>query len=72
MSADRSASVLARLLNLSRSTGENYNLLLSRFAIERLLYRLSVSPHAGSFVLKGALLFALRFDSPASDTRPRA
>ena len=44
MSADRSASVLARLLNRSRSTGENYNLLLSRFAIERLLYRLSVSP----------------------------
>ena len=43
MSADRSASVLARLLNRSRSTGENYNLLLSRFAIERLLYRLSVS-----------------------------
>lgn len=36
MSADRSASVLARLLNRSRSTGENYNLLLSRFAIERL------------------------------------
>lgn len=61
MSADRSASVLARLLNRSRNTGENYNLLLSRFAIERLLYRLSVSPHAGNFVLKGALLFALWF-----------
>lgn len=69
MSADRSASVLARLLNRSRSTGENYNLLLSRFAIERLLYRLSVSPHAGSFVLKGALLFALWFDSPHRSTK---
>ena len=46
MSVDRSASVLARLLNRSRSTGENYNLLLPRFAIERLLNRLSVSPHA--------------------------
>ncbi len=34
MSVDRSASVLARLLNRSRSSGENYNLLLSRFAIE--------------------------------------
>lgn len=44
MSADRSASVLARLLNRSRSTGENYNLLLSRFVIERLLYRLSSLP----------------------------
>lgn len=44
MSADRSASVLARLLNRSRSTGENHNLLLSRFVIERLLYRLSSLP----------------------------
>jgi hypothetical protein len=69
MSADRSASVLARLLNRSRSTGENYNLLLSRFAIERLLYRLSVSPYAGSFVLKGALLFALWYDTPHRPTK---
>jgi len=69
MSADRSASVLARLLNRSRSTGENYNLLLSRFAIERLLYRLSVSPHANSFVLKGALLFALWYDTPHRPTK---
>ena len=56
MSADRSASVLARLLNRSRSTGENYNLLLSRFAIERRLHRLSASLHADIFVLKGALM----------------
>ena len=69
MSADRSASVLARLLNRSRSTGENYNLLLSRFAIERLLYRLSVSPQASNFVLKGALLFALWFDTPHRPTK---
>lgn len=69
MSADRSASVLARLLNRSRSTGENYNLLLSRFVIERLLYRLSVSPHAGNFVLKGALLFALWYDTPHRPTK---
>jgi hypothetical protein len=69
MSADRSASVLARLLNRSRRTGENYNLLLSRFAIERLLYRLSVSPQAGNFVLKGALIFALWFDTPHRPTR---
>lgn len=69
MSADRSASVLARLLNRSRSTGENYNLLLSRYVIERLLFRLSVSPHAGSFVLKGALLFALWYDTPHRPTK---
>lgn len=64
MSADRAASVLARLLNRSRSMDENFNQLLSRFVIERLLFRLSVSPHAGSFVLKGALLFALGYDTP--------
>jgi hypothetical protein len=69
MTADRAASVLARLLNRSRSTGENYNLLLSRFVIERLLYRLSVSPHAGNFVLKGALLFALWYDTPHRPTK---
>ena len=69
MSADRAASVLARLLNRSRSTGENYNLLLSRFVIERLLFRLSVSQHAGSFVLKGALLFALWYDTPHRPTK---
>lgn len=69
MSADRPASVLARLLNRSRSTGENYNLLLSRFAIERLLYRISVSAHAGNFVLKGALLFALWYDTPHRPTK---
>ena len=69
MSADRAASVLARLLNRSRITGENYNLLLSRFVIERLLFRLSVSPYAGSFVLKGALLFALWYDTPHRPTK---
>jgi hypothetical protein len=69
VSTDRSASVLTRLLNRSRSTGENYNLLLSRFAIERLLYRLSVSPHAGTFVLKGALLFTLWYDTPHRPTK---
>jgi hypothetical protein len=69
MTADRAASVLARLLNRSRSTGDNYNLLLSHFVIERLLYRLSVSPHAGNFVLKGALLFALWYDTPHRPTK---
>ena len=39
MNANRSASVLARLLNLAKERGEDYNLLLTRFALERLLYR---------------------------------
>jgi hypothetical protein len=53
------ASVRARLLNLSRQRHVELQLLLSEFAIERLLYRLGVSGHADRFVLKGAMLFKL-------------
>lgn len=51
------ASVHARLLRLARQSNEDFNALLVRFASERLLYRLSESPHADRFVLKGAWLF---------------
>lgn len=50
-------SVFQRLLNYARNNGEDFNLLLSRYGIERLLYRLSISSHAGKFILKGASLF---------------
>jgi hypothetical protein len=50
-------SVFQRLLNRARSRGEDFNLLLFRYGIERLLYRLSISPHADRFILKGASLF---------------
>ncbi len=53
------ASVRARLLNLSRQRHVELQLLLSEFAIERLLYRFGVSGHADHFVLKGAMLFKL-------------
>jgi predicted nucleotidyltransferase component of viral defense system len=49
-------SVQTRLASHARAIGVDPNLVLTRFATERLLYRLSVSPHAGRFVLKGALL----------------
>ena len=51
------ASVRQRLLNLRDKTGEDFNALLTQFAIERFLYRLSQSPLADRFVLKGAMLF---------------
>lgn len=51
------ASVHQRLLNLSQQQHDDFNRLLLLFAIERLLYRLSVSDYAHQFVLKGALLF---------------
>lgn len=68
MSGDLPASILARLLTLARQRGDDYNLLLNRFATERLLARVSTSPHAGRFLLKGALLFALRWDTPHTAT----
>jgi len=54
-----SASVKARLLKLRGISGDNYNALLVRFCLERLLYRLSISAHRDRFILKGAMLFAL-------------
>ena len=53
------ASVHARLAQRRTKTGEDYNVLLVRFTLERLLYRLSCSSHREQFVLKGAMLFAL-------------
>ncbi len=64
---DIAASVHQRLLNLARSSHRPFNELLQRFAIERFLYRLSRSPHAHFFVLKGALMFVLWRDA---DSRP--
>ena len=55
--ADRAASVRQRLLNLARQRGENFNLVLTHYALERFLYRLSISPHVDSLVLKGAMRF---------------
>jgi hypothetical protein len=51
------ASVRQRLLNLRDKTGKDFNALLTHFAIERFLYRLSQSPLAVRFVLKDAILF---------------
>jgi predicted nucleotidyltransferase component of viral defense system len=69
MTRDRAASVRARLLNVAKATGADFNLVLVRFALERLLFRLSTSAHADRFVLKGALLFTLWYDLPHRATR---
>lgn len=53
------ASVQQRLLNKSRKEGEDYQLLLTRFALERYLYRLGLSRYQEKFILKGAMLFPL-------------
>jgi hypothetical protein len=50
-------SVYQRLLNYAKEHREDFTLLLSRYGVERLLYRLSISPHVDKFILKGASLF---------------
>ena len=62
------ASVRARLLNKARAEKLDFNLLLTRYALERMLYRLSVSEQRGQFLLKGALLFDIWFDVPHRPT----
>jgi len=63
------ASVRQRLLNLAQQTNQDFGLLLTKYSLERLLYRLSVSPHRDEFVLKGALLFDIWTEHPHRPTR---
>ena len=67
--ADMGASVRGRLLNLSRETDRPFDLLLTRYALERLLYRLGESGHGDRFVLKGAMLMTSWMDDPFRPTR---
>ena len=63
------ASVRARLLRVSKEKGQNFDLVLTHYAIERLLYRLAQSRHADRFVLKGAMLLMTWFEEPFRGTR---
>lgn len=63
------ASVRARLLARARAEKTDYQILLTRYALERLLYRLSVSTHCDRFILKGALLFVTWLHDPFRPTR---
>ncbi|MFO1398101.1 MAG: nucleotidyl transferase AbiEii/AbiGii toxin family protein [Burkholderiales bacterium] len=69
MTTGRAASIHARLLNRAKERGEDFNLLLTRYGIERFLYRLSQLPAREVLLLKGALLFDLWFDVPHRPTR---
>ena len=54
------ASIQDRLRNVAKSTGKDFQLILTRYFQERLLFRLSQTPHRDNFCLKGgALLYAL-------------
>ena len=63
------ASVRQRLLNLARERKEDFGLLLTKYGLERVLYRISQSKHREGFVLKGALLFELWTEQRYRPTR---
>ncbi len=69
MSRNLAASVRTRLKQHSTANQQDFNLTLTRYGLERLLYRLSVSEHASNFLLKGALLFTLWYDVAHRPTR---
>jgi predicted nucleotidyltransferase component of viral defense system len=66
---DMGASVRGRLLNIAKARRQPFELLLTRYALERLLYRLSITKHRDRFVLKGAMLMTTWFDDPHRPTR---
>ena len=57
-------SVRDQLLNLARERGEDFQLILTQYGLERLLYRLGKSDYRDLFILKGAMLFMLWGDQP--------
>ena len=63
------ASVRARLLERARAEHSDFQILLTRYALERLLYRLSISAERDRFVLKGAMLFVTWFGDRFRPTR---
>jgi hypothetical protein len=63
------ASVRQRLQNLARERQEDFQFVLSRYALERLLYRIGQSLHRDRFVVKGAVLFHLWTDQTCRPTR---
>ena len=69
MSRNLAASIRARLKLRADVTKQDFNLTLTHYGLERLLYRLSVSPHAPNYLLKGALLFSLWYGQPHRPTR---
>ena len=66
---DVGASVRSRLLKLARERGQPFDLVITRYALERLLYRLSESAHRSRFALKGAMLVTTWFPDPHRPTR---
>lgn len=56
---DVAASVHQRLLNLAHQEQEDFIDLLRRYALERLMYRVSQTKQGNQLILKGAMVFCL-------------
>jgi predicted nucleotidyltransferase component of viral defense system len=69
MSTGLAASVQVRLVRHAHALKIDPNLVLARYAAERLLYRLSRSPYADRFVLKGALMLLVWLGEAIRPTR---
>jgi len=69
LSPDLAASIRARLLNQAKARGEEFELTLTRFAAERLLFRLGASAARDRCILKGASLLAVWLPDPYRATR---
>ncbi|CCD09715.1 TPA: nucleotidyl transferase AbiEii/AbiGii toxin family protein [Legionella pneumophila] len=71
MTKDISASIRARLKKIAKAEGSKSDFIavLTRYGLERLLYRIGISEYASQFLLKGALLFNLWYDMPHRPTK---
>jgi hypothetical protein len=70
VTTNTAASVRARLTNQAKASHRPFQEVLQHFGLERLLYRLSQSPHRGRFLLKGALLHGFRHLLPTNAEPP--
>ncbi|HEL9664689.1 TPA: nucleotidyl transferase AbiEii/AbiGii toxin family protein [Legionella pneumophila] len=62
-------SVRSRLKNIAVKESSDFNAVLTRYGLERLLYRIGESEYSKQFLLKGALLFNLWYDMPHRPTK---
>jgi hypothetical protein len=66
-----SASVSQRLLKLIRQSGEDYQYVLMRYGLERMMFRFSQSNYARQFVVKGAMLLRVWTSEPVARSQKR-
>ena len=63
------ASVRQHLLKIAREKSEAFDLVLTRYALERLLFWIGQSEWRARFLLKGAMRYTLWYDAPYCPTR---